>query len=233
MKYQLISFYSLLFAFTCITGCKKASDAVVSADGSSVGQKEKIKDEGRVIDDLSRQLMNKYGMVELTQEQIGQTEFPTFSDIESASAFIDQAQRELQQSYGGSASTQSGSYPPVMVSKFADPPFQGGCRSPATYFANMPGSGGLFSSFRAALIFNGAGIAGGSIYVTGVPIGWTWNQIGTTFNGSSTRGCVYGTITYGIKTNSLTLALIVPYHFNLNFSPDGCMLYYSQGNGGC
>ena len=232
MKYQLISLYTLLFLFTIIVGCKKSTNAIVPADERSVKQHEQ-KDDGKVIDELTRQLMIQYGLVELTPEQIGRAEFPTFSDFESASAFVKRAQLAMQQEYGGSSATEPGTFSTPAVSKFADPPPPGGCRSPAIYFADLPGSGGFFSTFRTAFTFNGVGITGASVYVTGMPIGWHWNQIGTTFTGNSTSGCVFGTITYGIRTGSLTLGFIQPYHFSFNFNPVGCMLYFRQSSGGC
>ena len=232
MKYQLIGLYTLLFSFTMIVGCKKSTNAIISEDERAAKQHDQ-KDDGKVIDELSRQLMIQYGLVELTPEQVGQTEFPTFSDFESASAFVKRAQLALQQEYGGTSATAPGTFSTPAASKFADPPPPGGCRSPAVYFADLPRSGGFFSTFRTAFTFNGVGITGASVYVTGMPIGWTWNQLGTTFTGNSTSGCVFGTITYGIRTGSLTLGLIQPYHFNFNFNPVGCMLYFWQSSGGC
>jgi len=233
MKYQMISLYILLFSFTLVVGCKKSTNSIISADGRAAKQHEQIKNDGRVIDDLARQLMIEYGMVELTPEQVGRAEFPTFNDYESASAFVKKAQLALQQESGGTATTAPGTFSSPAVSKFADPPPPGGCRSPAIYFADLPGSGGFFSTFRMSFNFNGVGITGASVYVTGMPIGWNWNQIGTTFTGSSTSGCVFGTITYGIRTGSLTLGIIQPYHFNFNFNPVGCLLYFRQSSGGC
>ena len=233
MKYQLISLYLLLFGLIMITGCKKSANTVVANNNSVVGQHEKTTEEGKVVDDLARQLMIQYGMVELTPEQVGLTEFPTFSDFDSASAYVKKVQQAILESYSGSATTQTSMFPPTVESKFADPVPPGGCRSPATYFANLAGSGGLFSTFRTAFTFNGTGITGASVYVTGMPIGWTWRQVGTTFTGNSTSGCVYGTITYGIKAGNLTLGITHQYHFSFNYNPVGCLLYYRQGDGSC
>ncbi|HWC53653.1 MAG TPA: hypothetical protein VG676_08730 [Chitinophagaceae bacterium] len=149
-------------------------------------------------------------------------QLPTYSSYAAASTYIDSVLGELSTEYNGSSNTSSNGYSKPL------PPYN--C-SDGDYFANLTGSGGMFSSFDAQLTVNGGNVTNIDFVVQGVLIGWNWTQTNTYFSGSS--GCTVGTITWGLEIGNLTIGFIQVYHFSWRISPLACLFSWSQGSGYC
>jgi hypothetical protein len=232
----ILSIALMTFSFSC----QKKSDSTYT---NEINKEKSDKLESKVnpsgllksaTDSLAERLMNDFGLVVLSSGQIGNIQFPGFSDYQSASNHITLMRQRLNQSISGSATMSSGPSIESMRTSQSEhllPP--GDCSSAGTYHSSLAGSGGFFSNFNVYFNTSSSGVSSASVYATGTPIGWSWSQQATSFSGSSYSGCVGGYITNGIQIGNITIGWQQAYHFNFNFSGSSCTLSYSQGSGPC
>ena len=185
-------------------------------------------------DSLAERLMADFGLIILSSEQMGNTQFPSFSDYQSAADYINLMKQRLNQNVNATSSISSGPSIERMGSSKSNPLLlPADCSAAGTYHANLAGSGGFFSSFNVYFNNSSSGVTSASVYTTGTPIGWSWSQVATSFSGSGYSGCVGGYITHGLTIGNLTIGWQQAYHFNFTFNGTTCTLSFSQGSGHC
>jgi hypothetical protein len=104
------------------------------------------------------------------------------------------------------------------------------CTSPGEYYSSF-GKMGILSNYNAYITIGSSGISSVSFFVTGVAVGWGWNQISNYSNGYS--GCTGGTINWGIEIGSVLLGTSANYHFSYTLNPNTCIMTVSHGYGPC
>ncbi len=104
------------------------------------------------------------------------------------------------------------------------------CTSPGEYYSSF-GKMGILSNYNAYITIGSFGISSVSFFVTGVAVGWGWNQISNYSNGYS--GCTGGTINWGIEIGSVLFGTSENYHFSYTLNPNNCTMTVSHGYGPC
>jgi len=232
----ILSIVLMTFSFAC----QKKSDSTYTNEGNkekSDKLESKVNPSGLSLksstDSLAERLMNDFGLVVLSTEQMGNTQFPSFSDYQSASDHITLMRQRLNQSISGSTTMSSGPSIESMRTSQKDYLLPPDCSSAGTYHSSLGGSGGFFSNFNVYFNNSASGVSSASVYTSGTPIGWSWSQVATSFSGSSYSGCVGGYITNGLQIGNITIGWQQAYHFNFSFNGSTCSLSYSQGSGPC
>lgn len=106
--------------------------------------------------------------------------------------------------------------------------------------ANTSAGFGNFSTMHLNFEYSLSGtryeISNLNSYVTGIPIGISWNQVGQPYNYSSSSYiafCVPGTVTVGLQVGNIVVGFIREYHYWVQVDPCGSGYDITQDFGGC
>lgn len=231
MRSRIFLFCTLILV-TLFFACQKKSESIHSNEMIINQSREKISLRSSS-DSLAERLMTDFNLALLSSAQIGNTQFPSFSDYQSAANYINLMKQRLNQNINASTSVSGGSIELMRGSTndYLLPPAD--CSAPGTYYSSLAGSGGFFSNFNVYFNTGANGVSSASVYVSGTPLMWSWTQAATSFSGNGYSGCVGGYITNGISIGNVTIGWNQEYHFNFIFNGSTCTLSYSQGSGPC
>lgn len=242
------SIFLIAFIICSTLGCIKKNTELSSPEENNSTLNIKVNEVQTVMaapdSSIESRLINNYGLVYLNSSQVGNLQFPSFSNYEEASAYIESFLSQTQnwqspipqqiKNYNYSVESSLSDKKEKKIKKKEDNSsylLLPDCTSSGSRYGSISGSGGILSSFNFYLSNNSSGITDINFYVTGVPLLWGWNQTQSFLNGFN--GCTAGTITWGVTIGNTPIGLVSEYHWKYTLDASNCILYLRWGSGPC